>query len=79
MTPTERFENMRKLPEEILFDSRLVERHIRQGLTSRKDYEEWLAKQPDVSDRAEVLNVEGEPIAADSDTGAESAPTEPLS
>lgn len=48
---------MRKLPEEILFDSRLVERHIRQGLTTRKDYEEWLAKKPDVSDRAEAVDV----------------------
>lgn len=48
---------MRKLPEEILFDSRLVERHIRQGLTTRKDYDAWLAKKPDVSDRAEAVDV----------------------
>lgn len=49
---------MRQLPEDILFDSRLVERHIRQGLTTREGYDAWLAKQPDVADRAEFINVE---------------------
>lgn len=48
---------MRELPEEILFDSRLVERHIREGLVTRADYEEWLGKQPDVSERADVLDI----------------------
>lgn len=56
---------MRKLPEEILFDSRLVERHIRQGLTTRQDYEDWLARRPDVAGQGESLNFDGTPQAAE--------------
>lgn len=62
---------MRKLPEEILFDSRLVDRHIRQGLTTRKDYHQWLAKQPDVSDRADYFAIDSDGKAVN--TRSESA------
>ncbi len=68
---------MRKLPEEILFDSRLVDRHIRQGLTTRKDYQEWLLKQPDVSDRAEYFAVEGNGQVSEGRAPSDASPSEP--
>ena len=33
---------MNKLPDELLFDIRLVERHIEKGMTTREDYERYL-------------------------------------
>ena len=35
-----------------LFDSRTVERNIRKGLTTRKDYEKYLKSLPDVAEKA---------------------------
>lgn len=39
------------------FDKRLVERNITSGLITKEEYDEYLAKLPDVSDNAEVLNI----------------------
>jgi hypothetical protein len=49
---------MAKIPEEVLFDSRLIERHIRKGLITRKQVEDNLTKTRDVSDNADVLNLD---------------------
>lgn len=49
---------MAKLAEEILFDSRLVERHIRQGLTTRAEYDAWLKKLPDSEEHRDVIDME---------------------
>lgn len=49
---------MVKLPEEILYDIRLVERHIRQGLTTRADYEAHLKNLADAAEHADNLDVE---------------------
>jgi hypothetical protein len=49
---------MPKLPEEVLFDVRLVERHIRAGLVTRKEYEEHLKKLEDMTEQGDVLNLE---------------------
>ncbi len=35
-----------------LFDVRTIERNIRKGLTTRKDYEKYLKTLPDVTDKA---------------------------
>ena len=35
-----------------LFDNRTIERNIRKGLTTRKDYEKYLKSLPDVADKA---------------------------
>lgn len=48
---------MRKeTPRNILFDRRVVERHIKKGEVTREDYEKFVAALPDVSDNAELVN-----------------------
>lgn len=47
-----------KMPEETLFDVRLVERHIRQGLTTRADYEAYLKKLADVEEQRDVIDMD---------------------
>ena len=49
---------MAKIQDEVLFDARLVERHIRKGLITRKQYEDYLAKIKDSEANAEVLNLD---------------------
>jgi hypothetical protein len=49
---------MAKLPEEILFDVRLVERHIRQGLTTRAEYEAYTKKLPDAAEQRDVIDMD---------------------
>ena len=39
---------------EVLFDSRVVERNISRNLISREEYEAWLAKLDDCSERSVV-------------------------
>lgn len=41
-------------PEQ-MFDIRLVERHIAQGITNRKDYEQYLRQLQDMKENAEVM------------------------
>jgi len=41
--------------DEILHDVRLLDRHLRNGLFTRKDLEKHLKELPDVTDQAEVL------------------------
>jgi len=36
-------------PDPSLFDRRIVERNIKRGLITRKDYEKFLKSQPDVA------------------------------
>ena len=52
-------------PDPILFDRRIVERNIKRGLITRKDYEKFLKSRPDVSDNIR---------AADEATQAGSSP-----
>jgi len=49
---------MAELPPEVLFDVRLVERHIRQGLTTREDYEKYVAQLSDDASEADVLDLD---------------------
>lgn len=49
---------MVKLAEEILFDVRLVERHIRQGLTTRADYDAFLKKVQDSAEQRDVIDMD---------------------
>ncbi|MGA7741009.1 MAG: hypothetical protein ABSF35_06200 [Polyangia bacterium] len=37
-------------PDPSLFDRRIVERNIKRGLITRKDYEKFLKSRPDASD-----------------------------
>lgn len=49
---------MTKLPEEMLFDVRLVERHIEKGLTTREDYERYLESLGDSNESGETIKIE---------------------
>lgn len=65
---------MREIPEEVLFDTRLIERYIASGELTRKEVDERLAKIPDASDLGEQLEV-NEPLGADDmGTGGSDAP-----
>ncbi|MER3445558.1 MAG: hypothetical protein C4291_01390 [Candidatus Dadabacteria bacterium] len=46
---------------DITYDVRVVERNIREGAIVKKDYEEYLKKLPDISDKGCPLIVDGEP------------------
>ncbi len=46
------------LPEEVLFDVRLVDRHIQKGKTNRKDFQKWLKSQEDLAEQAHVVDYE---------------------
>jgi hypothetical protein len=45
------------------WDSRTVERRIRKGLMTRKEYEKHLKSLDDVADKSETINVGEEPAA----------------
>jgi hypothetical protein len=49
---------MVKLSEETLYDVRLVERHIRQGLITRADYDAHLKKLQDQGDQADNVDMD---------------------
>ncbi len=49
---------MPELIPEVLFDVRLVERHIRQGLTTREAYEKHVASLSDIASEADVLDLD---------------------
>ncbi|MBI5508679.1 MAG: hypothetical protein HY903_07990 [Deltaproteobacteria bacterium] len=46
---------MAEMKDEILYDTRLQERHTRRGVLSRKDLEKHLKELPDVSAQGELL------------------------
>ncbi len=60
------------LSDEILFDVRLLDRHILKGQTSTKDYQKWLKAQEDLDDQA--ITVDYELLTA---TGAQKIPKVP--
>ncbi len=62
---------MAELPKEILFDTRLVERHIRQGLTTREDYQKYVQQLEDAESEADVIDLD---TLATSRGGAAPAP-----
>ena len=49
---------MNKLPDELLFDIRLVERHIEKGMTTREDYERYLETLGDSNELGETVKIE---------------------
>lgn len=50
--------SMVKLSEENLYDVRLVERHIRQGLITRADYDAYLKKVQDSTEQRDVIDMD---------------------
>jgi hypothetical protein len=45
-------------PEEVLYDVRLVDRHIVKGKTTRKDHQKWLKEQEDLAESLHVVDYE---------------------
>ncbi len=45
---------------ELTYDVRVIERDIHEGIITKKDYEEYLKKLPDVSDKGCPLVIEDE-------------------
>jgi hypothetical protein len=47
----------KQLPDEVLYDARLVERHIRQGLITRQDVEKHRGAAEDLTEQADWLSL----------------------
>ncbi|MFC1609986.1 hypothetical protein ACFL6C_03440 [Myxococcota bacterium] len=50
--------SQQQLSDLILFDKRLIERHIAKGLITRKDVEKRLSETEDLGDQAEWMSLE---------------------
>lgn len=50
--------------KEFLYDKRIVERHVRQGLISREAYQAEIERLPDLSERLDRIRVKLEPVQA---------------
>lgn len=48
--------------EDFLYDERIVERHIKDGTLSKKDYEKHLKSLPDSEEKGEVLIIEEDEV-----------------
>jgi hypothetical protein len=51
--------------EDFLYDERIVERHIKDGTLSKKDYDKHLKSLPDVEEKGEVLIIEEDEVIAE--------------
>ena len=49
-----------KSKEDFLYDVRVVNRHIKEGIVTKKDYDKHLRSLPDVEDNSEPLIIEDE-------------------
>ena len=59
-------------PDPVLFDRRIVERNIKRGLVTRKDYEKFLKSLPDASDKMRSPDEAPEPGSSSPGTGTPS-------
>ena len=48
--------------EDFLYDERIVERHIKEGTLSKKEYEKYLKSLPDSEEKGEVLIIEEDEV-----------------
>jgi hypothetical protein len=51
----------RQIPEEVLYDERLIDRHIKAGFITRKDVENHRNAAADLTDQAASLEIESAP------------------
>ena len=49
-----------KKKEDFLYDVRIANRHIKEGLITKKEYDKHLSGLPDVEDKSEPLIIEDE-------------------
>lgn len=65
--------------EDKYYDVRVVNRYIKEGMITQKNYESFIKKLPDVEEKSEILNIEEEEVieeAADSEVIAEETENE---
>ena len=48
----------RNIPEHVLFDTRLIQRHIEEGLITEADVEAYRQKAADVEENKDVVSME---------------------
>jgi len=58
-----------KKTEEFKYDVRVTNRHIREGVITKKDYEKYLNELPDVEENSEPLIIEDEDGKAGAEPG----------
>ena len=51
--------------EDFLYDERIVERHIKDGTLSKKDYDKHLKSLPDVEEKGEALVIEEDEVVVE--------------
>ena len=49
---------MRELPEETLYDIRLIDRHIKEGLITEEDVQKYMSQISDAEEESDFLDVE---------------------
>ena len=49
---------MRELPEETLYDIRLIDRHIKEGLITEEDVQKYMSQLSDAEEESDFLHVE---------------------
>ena len=57
-----------------LYDVRVVNRYIKEGMITQKNYESFMKKLPDVEEKSEILKIEEEEVveeAADTENSSE--------
>jgi hypothetical protein len=67
-----------KNKEDFLYDVRIVNRTIRDGAVSKKEYDKYIESLPDVEDKSEPLIIDDEPeaMSAAHEAGEEAAEDE---
>ena len=59
-----------KKKEEFIYDVRVTNRHIREGVITKKDYEKHLSDLPDVEDKSEPLIIDDEDVRTGKEQGS---------
>ena len=49
---------MRELPEETLYDIRLIDRHMKEGLITEEDVQKYMSQLSDAEEESDFLDVE---------------------
>jgi len=52
-----------------LYDVRVSERYIKEGLLTQKNYESYIKKLPDVEEKSQILNIDEDEITEESEDG----------
>ncbi len=61
----------RYIPQKMLFDTRLIERNLRESFITKKELDDHLAKLPDVEEQARRLDVKPLGVTPDTEHGDE--------